>query len=495
MHRRIVSDLLSYLPAKALPAVTPFITVPIFTRQFSPDQYGDYMLAFGVAELLLAATCSGFAAGAVRFYAAYDRAADLPGYFAALLTSITVVIVAASSLTALGLALGRGAIAPNLYPLLWVALLTFMVNAWYTGLVHVLRAQERSRWYTAFEIASRYGTVILSLVLIFGFGAGVEALLWGQFLALLIAAGPLYWLATRGLSVRVLAPPPDAVRRMWRYALPLTAGNIAFWSLRLADRYIIQGFRSTYEVGLYSVSYNLSARSIDLVVGLFFLVPGPIIMRLWEEQGRVAAEEALASITRLFFMLIVPAVAGLAVTAAPLVRLLADAAYFDGHRAIWLVACASMAFGLGQLGSFGLLLENKTGLVARNQFLVTGLSVGLNILTVPIWGFMGAALSAAVSFTLLAGLQSACSARYLTWRWPVKSFLHVVAAAVTMAGVVALFLEAFGGYDARTSSGTLVLVCLTAVIIGMVSYGFILVALGEFSLKSVARRASSGTSA
>lgn len=495
MHRRVVSDLFSYLPAKVLPAVTPFITVPIFTRQFSPDQYGTYMLAFGLAELLLAATCSGFAAGAIRFYAMYDRAGALSNYFAALLTSIIAAILAASGLAALALALGRSAIAPDLYSLLWIALLTYMVNAWYTGLMHVLRAQERSRWYTAFEIATRYGTVALSLALIFGLKAGVEGLLWGQFLTLLLVAGPLYRLATRGLDVRMLAPSPDAVHRMWRYALPLTAGNIAFWSLRLADRYIIQGFKGSYEVGLYSVSYNLSARSIDLVVGLFFLVPGPIVMRLWEEQGRVAAEDALISITRLFFILIVPAVAGLSVTAAPLVRLLADSAYFDGHRAIWLVACTSMVFGLGQLGSFGLLLENKTRLVARNQFLATGLSIALNILTVPIWGFIGAALSATVSFMLLAGLQSACSARYLTWRWPVKTLLHVIAASVTMAGVVALFLKASGGYDTQTASGTLALVCLAAVIVGIASYSFMLLALGEFSLKSVVRQASSGTSA
>jgi len=486
MFKRITADLLTYLPAKMLPALTAFITVPIFTHLFTPDQYGNYMLAVGVAEFLLAATTTGLAAGAVRFYAAYSIKQDLPRYFTSLYANTGAITLITALIGAAVLLLGRALFPEEVYPLLWVALLVFIANGWYVILSNVLRAQERSRWFTAFELFYKYGTVIFSVGLILLLGMGVEGMLWGQMLALAIPILPLVWLTTRGTgmrsSVRREGFSLADARQMWAYALPLTLGNVAFWALRLADRYIIEANQGSYEVGLYSVSYNISTRSIDMLVGLFLLVPGPIIMRLWEERGRQAAEEAMTAITRMFLLLVIPAVVGLAVTAGPLVRLLAEDAYLDGYRAIWLVATASAAFGLGQLGSFGTLLAKRTGIIARNQFLATGVSLALNFLLIPHYGFMGAAVSACVAFVLMATLQALSSRRFFTWRWPLRTLTRVLIASALMALAVMGLLVALGPTETTWAQVGAV---LAAVAVGGLVYGVALAALGEVSLRKV----------
>ena len=113
-------------------------------------------------------------------------------------------------------------------------------------------------------------------------------------------------------------------------------------------------------MGLYSVANKISWRTVQLLVNLFFLVPAPILSRLWEERGRQATEEVLTEFTRMFFLMLIPSVVGLAIVAAPLMRFLADKAYFGGYPAIWLVACASMALGLSDLGSIGCMVANHT---------------------------------------------------------------------------------------------------------------------------------------
>ena len=220
---------------------------------------------------------------------------------------------------------------------------------------------------------------------------GIVGLIWGQTLGLLLPIIPLVWLTTRSVAIRPAHLNRSDFKQLWAFALPFTIGNIAFWSLNLSDRYIVELFRGSYEVGLYSVANKISARSIQLLVDLFFLVPAPMICRLWEERGRQATEEALTAFTRMFFLMIIPAVVGLAVVAAPLVRLLADEAYFGGYPAIWLVACASMALGLSDLGSIGCMVTNRTRLIARNQCLAAVASLILNLILVPTFGFMGAA--------------------------------------------------------------------------------------------------------
>ncbi len=179
----------------------------------------------------------------------------------------------------------------------------------------------------------------------------------------------------------------------------------------------------------------------------------------------------------MFFLMVIPAVVGLAVVAAPLVRLLADEAYFGGYRAIWLVACASMALGLSELGRIGCLVTNRTGLIARNQCLAAGAGLILNFILVPALGFMGAALSAALSFSLLVGLQAIASARFLTWRWPLTSLRRVLTASAAMAASVLLVQTGLPSDTAVWQAVSLLL----SIMVGALVYGLVLWVLGEIS--------------
>ncbi len=480
MQRRVIKDLLAYLPSKILPALTAFITVPIFTRLFAPDQYGNYNLAIGVSEFLIAGTVTGFAAAAVRFYAAYELKEKLSDYFGTIFSTTAVLTIVGGIIAAILMVAAKTAdlVDDDLYSLLWVALLLFIVSSWYTVLMHIVRAEEKSRWYTVFELTMRYGMVALAVLLATQFDIGVVSILWGQVIVTAILMIPLVWVSLKGATIRFTRLARADFAPFWAYALPLTIGNLAFWGLRLADRYIVKIFHDSYEVGVYLVSYNISARSIDLIVGLFLIVPGPIIMRLWEEKGRQDAEEALTAITRMFLLLVVPAVVGLAVTSSLLVRFLAEEKYYDGHRAMLFVAASSALFGLGQLGSFGILLGKKTNILARNQFIAVAVSLAINVALVPWMGFMGAAIAGTVAFAFQTFLQAYYSAKFLTWRWPMSTLWRVVAASALMAIVAGLIVQ-FGPED-NTKQQALTL--LLAVGAGAVAYGVTIIGLGEVSI-------------
>jgi O-antigen/teichoic acid export membrane protein len=477
MQKRITRDLLTYLPGQALPALAAFITVPIYTHLFSPDQYGNYALAVAAADFLLLGTAVGFGQAAVRFYSTYQLKSSLSSYFSVLFSSVGLITLATAAASA-GFLLVFGSLIPSdLYPLFWAALALFVVSACVSTLMDVLRGQEKSRWYTIFSICQAYGGIIFGVILVLGFGMGIGGLIWGQTLGYLLSIVPLVWFTTRSVTIRPAHLNRSDFKQLWAFALPFTIGNIAFWSLNLSDRYFVEMFRGSYDVGLYSVANKISWRSVQLLVHLFFLAPAPIISRLWEERGRQATEEALTSFTRMFFLMIIPAVVGLAVVAAPLMRLLADEAYFVGYPAIWLVACASMALGLSDLGSSGSMVANRTRLIARNQIVAAIVNLILNLILIPILGFMGAAWSTLLSFLLLAILQTITSKRFLTWRWPVTSLWRVLAASAAMSAAV-LLLQA--GLRSDTTVWQVVILLLS-ILVGALIYGMVLWALGEIS--------------
>ncbi|MFW5708799.1 MAG: lipopolysaccharide biosynthesis protein [Chloroflexota bacterium] len=481
MQRRFIRDLLAYLPSKVLPALTAFITVPIFTRLFRPDEYGNYILAFGVAQLMIA-IYSGYGAGTVRFYSNYEVKGQLCTYFTNMFTSIAIMTVFGIGLGAGSLLLLRQSIPTDTYPLLWLAVGVFAATAWFHTLTLVIRAQEHSLLYTIFELAYRYGVVVVSLGLVLGLGLDIAGLLWGEIIVLIALALVMLWLLRSQISVRLTHLSRVDMTRFWQFAWPLTLGNFAMWGIRLSDRYIIEAFHGSAEVGLYSVSYNISSRTIDLLVNLIMLVPAPIIMRIWEEQGREDTESYLQVSARVYFMLLIPAVVGVAVLAQPIVYLLADPAYLDGHRAVSWVALSSLLWGLGQLGSFGMLVHNRTRLLARNQFFGLLAGIGINLLLIPHFGFMGAAFSACITMFLLAVLQIHSSASMLTWYWPVRTLLRVGAAVVVMAAAVHFSVIAQGTTDTLLDRLRVIGV---GIIVGGLTYGLALVTLGEVSIRQV----------
>ncbi len=368
-------------------------------------------------------------------------------------------------------------IPPDLYPLLWDALFLFIVSAWNAMLMDVLRGQEKGRWYSTIWIAQCYSGIIFGLILVKVFGMDIGGLIWGQTLGLLLPIFPLVWLTSRSTAIRPAHFKLFDFKQIWAFALPYTIGNIAFWSLSLADRYIVEAFRGSYEVGIYSVATKISTRSIQLLANLFFLVPAPIISRLWEERGRQATEEALTAFTRIYFLMLIPAVSGLVVVAFPLFQLLADQAYISGYTAIWLAACSAMALGLSDLGSIGSMVTNHTRLIARNQCLAAGAGLILNLLLVPVFGFMGAALSSALAFALLAFLQAITSARFLTWRLPLDSLWRVLVASAGMCVSVLFFQMILPS----TTTAQQVISLLVSITVGVFVYGSVLWILGEIS--------------
>ena len=52
MKKSFGKDFLYYLPAQIAPALVGFISIPLATRLFSPEQYGGYMLVLSTVIIL-----------------------------------------------------------------------------------------------------------------------------------------------------------------------------------------------------------------------------------------------------------------------------------------------------------------------------------------------------------------------------------------------------------------------------------------------------------
>ncbi len=309
---------------------------------------------------------------------------------------------------------------------------------------------------------------------------GIEALLIGAVLASLAAIGLAWRPAMQGRALRPRHFSGGLARELLGFSFFISAGNAAYWLLSLSDRWLLRIFRGPEDVGLYGVSYDISGKTIMLFVTAFGLALQPLSISAWAARGREATEEFLASSTRTYLLIMMPATVGLGLLATALVGLLAAPAYQPGAIVVPFVAVAMFLYGLLDIAGRGLILNKRPDLEARNFLIAGGASVALNFLLIPSFGILAAAVVTSLGYLTLLLLHAATVRRHLRWRFPWVTFFKCCVACLVMSVVVLGVRHSL----IHTARGVDV---LAAVMSGAVTYGVAIVALGEISALSLWR--------
>jgi len=221
------------------------------------------------------------------------------------------------------------------------------------------------------------------------------------------------------------------------------------------------------DVGLYSVSYNISSKSIELLVSLFLLSISPLLMNTWERDGQEATEKSLIMVTRVYLIVCLPAVVGLSVLAFPFVALLTTPEYQEGYKIFGLVASSSFLWGLVSISQTGMTIKKQTRRLGANQIIGALVHIGLAVLLVPRIGYTAAAISTVIGYSVLLVLQTMSSRHHITWRFPFTTFRNVLAASSLM-GLVAHGIYGLSGNSSEASIIHLALSVLAAIFVYVV---------------------------
>lgn len=474
MLRKFVKDIAIYAPSQFLPALTAFITTPILTRLFLPAEYGYWAMAASISAFLVALAVSGFGSAMIRFYPAYKAKSTLGAFFATMSVFVGAIVLVVAVASFLTLFLIKGILPPALVHLLPLVILIFVVESLFTIFVAAIRAEGRSGLFTTFQLISKYGGIGIGLLLVVSFGFRVDGLLWGTLLTTILMLPPLIFLATKGMGVHPRHfQLPDAIQ-IGQYSWPLILANVAMWGLRVSDLFIIRLFRPEQDVGLYSVSYNISSKSIELLVALFLLSVSPLVMRTWENEGRIATEKTMSMVTRVYLVLCLPAAVGLTVLAFPFVALLTTPDYHEGSRIVGFVVFSSFAWGLAQTSMMGAQIKKKTGKLAANTIAAASIHIALQFLLVPHFGYVASAISTLIGYTVLLVLNILASRPHLTWQFPFSTLRNVAIASATM-GLVTWWIYGLSGADSHVS----VVYLFLSIVIAVPTYVACLWFLGE----------------
>ena len=137
----------------------------------------------------------------------------------------------------------------------------------------------------ALTLAKSVITTVLGAVLIAA-GAGWWGALAGATIAMLIPNVYSFWQDWKGVRLRI---DREVLGVVLRYGVPLSLTVALAVVIGSSDRFLIAGYLGEGQAGLYSVSVDLTARTLTLLLMVINTAMFPLAVRAWEEGGPAAA--------------------------------------------------------------------------------------------------------------------------------------------------------------------------------------------------------------
>jgi O-antigen/teichoic acid export membrane protein len=472
MIKSFLKDSIGYLPAQIAPALIGFISIPIITRIFTPQEYGNYILALATISILT--TLSGWIPiSIIRFYPQYEKEEKTEYFFNTAISFALLTVFIITGLFLLILAVIKNKISANLFYLLFVSAGVFIFVAFFEFFQYWLRVKRKVPWYSGFFIWKSVMSLAIGLGLIFLFKLGIESLLIGIVLSILIILPLLWKKAAGGYSIQIPELKKNLYKQMSSYSMPLVFGNLAAWILSLSDRYILEGFRGSGEVGIYSASYNISEKSVMMITTLFMLAAGPLGVHIWEKEGKEKSAEFASKVTRYYLLICIPAIVGLIVLSRPIVQIMTGDKYLEGYIIFPFIVSGVLFLGLQQRFQSAFVFFKRTKYITFSIIASGLLNLLLNFIFIPVYGYYAAAVTTLVSYVFLLFLMVVLSRRFFVWPFPFTSLIKVLISSVILGAVV------FFAGKIVDFSHLFNLFC--GIIAGVIVYFAFLYLLGEFS--------------
>ncbi|HOH63402.1 MAG: lipopolysaccharide biosynthesis protein [Sedimentisphaerales bacterium] len=396
--RRLSREFLWIGVGQAATVLGAVVGIRILTAVLPPDSYGRLALGMTVATLATQTVLGPLGNAAMRFFAPAREAGALRSYFAA----VKRLLLEASG--------AMGVLAFVLILILdltghweWVGLVLaatlFALVSGYNSVLNGMQNAARQRAIVALHHGlATWGRFLLAAGMVLWLGAGTTIAMLGYAAAMIIVLGSQGWFFRRTLSCGQACVPSEAPQERWRieiltYAWPFAIWGFPAWVQMVSDRWALQGFCSTEDVGRYAALYQLGYYPITICTNLMVQLVAPVFFQRAGDASDLSRVERVYRLNRKL------TVAALALTAVatlmawawhdPIVRFLVAAEYRTISGLLPGMVLAGGLFASGQLAVVSLLSGVQTRALVLPKVATAVLGVVLNILGAALFGTPG----------------------------------------------------------------------------------------------------------
>lgn len=478
-------DALGYIPAIVVPAALNLLSLMLFTRLFQPDEYGVYTLLLSTVTIVTIIGAQWIVQALQRYRPQYQEQQRLPSFNRNLLRMLYAISLAFVVLAMPGYVVVRYFLHAYL-PYFAPSFLLMWTQALYMIGISLFQSDARVKDYRLFQVAASVLKFGLSLAWLYGIEFSVSGLLWGAVAANLALLVPLYRKTGVLSKLTSSAEQDESVymffRKFFSFGVPMIGWFLATSVLDACDRFFLELYRASEEVGIYAANYSLSASIVGVMTLPLMSAVHPIVMRA-KSDGEVKL--LIDKFSRIYILLTAPIWAICVVYSNDICSVLLGDRFAEGSFILPVLVLGFSVWYCSFIGHKGYEYKQKTKVMFGFISFSALINIALNLVLIPRYGYAGAAYATLCGFLAYALCVYAYSGRYIPWTVSPR-FMAKLAALVTVTTAAAFGFR----YALPVATPHLVSIAAGSVLL-LLLYAAGLLLIGEASLsqwKQVAAR-------
>jgi len=381
-----------------------FLLLPLYTNQFSPDQYGVVALFYTFVPLLNIIMRYGMGAAFLKHYVPASIEERI-GVMTNVIVSLFITGVPFLALFYLfreGLSQILFSIVEPSYVVM-MGLIIFLDTIWSIPML-AFRAENRPRIFITLSLLNVGITLVCNIIFILVLKKGIESI----FLSNLLASLSIFILVIPYIMQRFQIS--YLVFSKWKnifdFALPFLPAGLFAMIMEVADRYILNLLTDLETVGIYNAGYKVGVLMLLLVNAFnmgwqpYFLEKGfnPKSLIYSRINSIVLAVLGFVWLNLLFWSddLIKSDIFGLSFFGPK---------FFDSLSIIPWVGLSYFFYGFYLLQTPGIFLKNRPSIAAWTRLFGAIANISLCFVLIPKFGAIGAAYATCISFAIMAFLM------------------------------------------------------------------------------------------
>ncbi len=417
--------------------IVSFLLIPVLTRTLNTQGYGTLALANVI--IVLSSNILGLGLGSSVFNELLHAKSEENKK--QIIGTVFILLACAGSLSALigfTLLVAKSSFIFNTFT---GTTYVYMVLSVITGLAipvlfSILRAENKVEKFSLLGILG----AVIALLLTFYFVlvarenvAGVlKARVWSAVLTLFLG-----WISLRGFVS--LSFSPAFAKKLLTFGLPLVPSSLMMWVLDLSDRFFIQAFRSTNEVGIYSLGYQYASVLSLPLVAFQLAWPQVLVEYSKEKEGHYK----VGNIFRYYVLFASSGALFLIAFSKELMAVLGSASFLDARIIVPPVVVGYIFFGFYLLGSAGNYLKKETRWMPLITLSGCFVNVTGNVLFVPSYGMIASAFATLAAYMVMAFIMWLSVYRVYPVSFPKRALLMRGALFACVLALVLYFQESF----------------------------------------------------
>ena len=377
-----------------------FILVPIYARFLGPSDYGILEILGRSSEIIGTILGCGLGGAAIRYYYEYKEKGELAGN--QVFTTSLIFLFILSSIFLTPIFIFSGSISDVLFRspkyslLIRLVVLTFFFDFVFNISLTAHQAKLESFRYTVLSVGKFLCTIAVTIILVVWLGLGIKGVLLSGLLSSLLFAfilGPQIFGKTKSLFEYKL------LKGLLSFGLPFIPGGLLMFIVNNGDRYLLNYYGSSTDVGIYALGYKLGAAIPLLTATPFMKVWLPFMLDVSQKPH---AERVYSKTQTYLMVIMVTLCLPVAVFSQEIAVLFGGNAFREAYTVIPLVLLSYILWCSTFVSETGIYLKKKT-IYKPFIFLVGAvINIGLNLLLIPRLGFMGAAWATLGAFGAIA---------------------------------------------------------------------------------------------